>query len=145
MSIRTQRALTAINRRHQLRRSQEQQIEDSIGRVHTVSGEFIVMGTGEALVEISFPVTFVEKPHLQFGGELSPNSVITDGAFPTVSVVVGHWNSEDRGGIAAFYRGATLCVVTTGVPEQSMSIHWSMTGRAITNPVSEGDTADSTV
>lgn len=144
MSSATQKALANLHRRQRFQQDQARQLEDATGRVHTISGEFLVDGAGEALVPVNFPVVFIEKPRFHFGGELSPGSVITDGQFPTVSAVVGTWTYMERQ-VQPFYRGATLCVVTTGPAEQKMMIHWTMTGRAITNPVSAGDTADSTV
>jgi hypothetical protein len=109
-------------------------------------------GVGEIAKEVVFPVKFVEKPLLSFGGELSENSSPTDGSFPTVSVVVGGWNLEIPGvenqetPDRKYFVGANLLVVTTGVDE-SMWIHWHMTGVAITNPVAgiRAATTDSTL
>jgi hypothetical protein len=144
MSSVKQQAIISLQRKQRLANDRDRQREDAIGRVHTVSGEFVVDGTGEALVPVNFPIRFIEKPRFHFGGELAPDSVITDGEFPTVSAVVGYWTYEERPYVP-HYKGATLAVVTTGPTGQKMAIHWTMTGRAITNPVSSGDSADSTV
>lgn len=144
MSIITQRAANQVRRGQQAQEMKKAQVDDAVGRVHTVSGEFVMDGTGEVILDVNFPITFIEKPKLAFGGELAPDAVITAGAFPTVSCVVGRWYYIERPN-QPFYKGAALIAVTSGPEGQKMVIHWQMTGRAITNPVSDGDTADSTI
>ena len=141
-----------ISQRQNRKASDRARLEDSVARTQVVSGQFLLNGVGEIAKEVVFPVKFVEKPLLSFGGELSENSSPTDGSFPTVSVVVGGWNLEIPGvenqetPDRKYFVGANLLVVTTGVDE-SMWIHWHMTGVAITNPVAgiRAATTDSTL
>ena len=132
--------------------SEKARLEDNIARSQIVSGQFLMGGSGEVTKQVLFPVKFIEKPLMYFGGELTENSFPTEGSFPTVSVIVGGWDLEipnnenqetpDR----KYFVGATLLVVTTGTDE-NMWIHWHMTGVAITNPVAgiRSATTDSTL
>ena len=132
--------------------SERARLEDSLARTQVVSGQFLLSGVGEATKAVKFPVKFIEKPLLSFGGELTENSSPVDGSFPTVSVVIGGWDLEIPGIVnqetpdRKYFVGATLLVVTTGVSE-SMWIHWHVTGVAITNPVAgiRAATTDSTL
>lgn len=141
-----------IAQRQNRKASERARLEDNIARTQMVSGEFLVAGVGELTKEVLFPVKFVEKPLLSFGGELAENSSPVDGAFPTVSVVVGGWNLEVPGienqetPDRRYFVGATLLVVTSGTAE-NMWIHWHMMGMAITNPVAgiRAATTDSTL
>ena len=86
-----------IAQRQNRKQSERARIEDSIARHQIVQGQFLVSGVGELAKEVVFPVKFIEKPLLSFGGELAENSSPTDGGFPTISVVVGGWNLEIPG------------------------------------------------
>lgn len=140
--------------RQQKRLSEERRRNEHKARVHRISGKFMMNGVGEATQDVNFPVKFFERPNLTFGGELSPDAVLTDGSFPTVSVVVVRWNIEepevtttDSTPERRYYVGATLAVVTTGHSSNSMWVHWTMEGKAIVNPVAglNGFTTDSTI
>jgi hypothetical protein len=141
-----------IAQRQNRKQSERARIEDSIARHQIVQGQFLVSGVGELAKEVVFPVKFIEKPLLSFGGELAENSSPTDGGFPTISVVVGGWNLEIPGETnqetpdRKYFVGANLLVVTTGTDE-NMWIHWHMSGMAITNPVAgiRAATTDSTL
>lgn len=108
-------------------------VQDQLANVHTVNGLFMVDGSGEATATIAFPIKFMERPLINFGGELNPNSTVTAGNFPTISVVVGSWTLEGPPE-KRYFTGATLLVRTTGPDLQKMWIHWSAVGKAITNP-----------
>jgi len=141
-----------ISQRQGRKASDRARLEDSIARQQLVSGQFLVAGTGEVAKEVVFPVKFIEKPLMFFGGELAENSFPTDGSFPTVSVMIGGWNLEIPGAEnqetpdRKYFVGANLLVVTTGVAENTW-LHWHMMGTAITNPVAgiRATTTDSTL
>lgn len=99
-----------------------------------LSGLFMFQGNGEGRKEVQFPVKFIEKPVFYFGGELGPNQSIVDGYFPTVSVVVGAWQTLKRPPVTNLYYGCTLIVVVTGHADQKLVIHWHVEGKALSDP-----------
>lgn len=124
------------------RRGQVERARSVYGRTHRLNGFLDVIGAGEAVTDVAFPVWFNERPSMSFGGELGPNEVLEDGNFPTVSVVVKNWVTEERAG-ATYYVGATLVVVTTGALTQTMTVHWQAEAVALVNPtLSLGGTDD---
>lgn len=107
-----------------------------------MSGFVEVAGAGEGLVDINFPVWFLEVPVMSFGGELGPNEVLVDGSFPTLNVMVKSWVRTAKNG-TDYYTGATLIIVTTGSVAQRATAHWQGEGRALVNPlVITGSTDD---
>lgn len=134
-----------LRRRQAALAATKDRLSSQAGRVHTISGLFYVMGTGEATQEIKFPVRYVERPVCTFGAEVAPDSNITDGGFPTYSVTVGGWELEEINAAQILYVGATLFIVTAGAIGQNLWIHWSARGRAITSPYSITPNTDSIV
>lgn len=109
--------------------------DDFAARIHVISGQFNVQGAGELVKDIAFPVTFVEKPLLAFGGALDDNQAIVAGNFPTISVVVLKYKEGVSQAASSSFSGASLIVVVTGVEDQSVWVHWSFTGMALVNPI----------
>jgi len=109
---------------------------DMFGSTAFIGGKFMVGDIGEVAVEVAFPMTFTEEPLFFFGGAMDFNQTITPNFFPTVSCVVGKWTTTPRGPNGLYYVGAQIVVVTTGVADQRMWIHWHVLGSALTNPVS---------
>ena len=145
MSIESLRAFQAMQRRVQSRKSQEAAVEDQIGRVHVVMGEFMTSGVGESVITVNFPVHYIEKPLITCGAELAPGIGLTDGSFPTHSVTVVMWRYDDIGANTVLYVGAMLAVRTTGAEGTNLIMSWKAEGRAITNPAGANDTADSVI
>lgn len=120
------------------RRRNVEQVNDIVAREHVISGQVPISGSGDAEVEVRFPVYYTQKPLMYFGGEMAENQATALSVFPTISVVVGEWNievldqTETRLAGRHFYVGARLFIVTTG--DVDMIAHWHMTGIAITNP-----------
>lgn len=111
--------------------------EEFSARPFIVSGQFSVTGAGELVKDINFPVTFTDKPLLSFGANMDENQIIVAGNFPTASVIVLKYKEKITPGTStASYTGASLIVVTTGMEDQIMWIHWQMSGTALVNPVS---------
>lgn len=100
-----------------------------------VSGFELIQGAGEVAFDVHFPIWFVEKPAMSFGGELDDTQPLTEKKYPTVSVVVFRWEKKltDRPG-GGYFTGATLAVVTTGPNDLNMTVHWQAEGKAMTNP-----------
>jgi hypothetical protein len=117
------------------RRSEVAHVDDQSIRPTRVTGFELTVGAGEATVNVDFPVWFVEKPSMSFGGEFEKNEYLVERRFPTVSVVVVEWKIAlpDRPG-GGWYVGAILATVTTGRREQRVWVHWQAEGKAIRNP-----------
>lgn len=112
------------------------------GGSHRISGFVEVAGAGEVLADVNFPVWFIERPSMSFGGELGPNEPLEVENYPTVSVMVKSWAKRQKAG-ADYFTGATLIVVTSGPEKQRVIAHWQMEGRALVNPLlSTGSTSD---
>ncbi len=107
---------------------------------HVVNGTSLIVGVGEALINVSFPVAYIRAPSFTSGGELSAESVAIEGRFPTLSVVVNQWLVDDPDldlygfSMRRYYRGATLACVVTGPGTQKLLLHWTFMGMALTNP-----------
>lgn len=101
-----------------------------------VTGRELTVGVGEVLIDIHFPVWFVERPNMTFGGELDENDFVTDRKHPTVSMVVVAWEKKqaDRVG-GGYYVGAQIACVTTGRVDNRIWLHWRAEGDAMQNPV----------
>lgn len=102
-------------------------------QVTQASGFVTTTGSGEGLVDIFFPNWFVEKPAFSFGAELDVNQAPVRQQFPTVSVVVANWRIENKG-LASYWSGATLAIVTTGPATQVTIVHWQANGKALSAP-----------
>lgn len=133
-------SLVSEDRRRDLGRVDDFAIKPT--RVH---GFVLTEGVGEGAHEVTFPVTFTERPSMSFGAELDENEFVVNLKFPTVSVVVVVWakTMTDRvgGGTNApgWYAGATLAIVTTGKAGQRMWVHWQAEGKALRDPVHNTD------
>lgn len=77
---------------------------------------------------------------VEAGMDLTPKMLdeqlgLTPGNYPTWTVGVVEWRTEERGG-TILYRGAVLAVVTTGMTEDQRSVaNWIARGRALRNPI----------
>jgi hypothetical protein len=107
---------------------------------HVIKGRTKVLGVGEATVEVKFPAIYLEAPTFTFGGELAEGSVLAPGRFPTISAVVSRWDVHEPDlelfgqTMRIHYRGAILAIVTTGPSDTDLYLHWTFTGRALSNP-----------
>ena len=142
------RSLVPIQRKIRERRIEEARFEDLKPTEHVIQGKFLIQGAGEANIPVNFPVYYLSAPHLTFGGELPDDSPPVPGLFPTISVVVLRWELDQRGReeneseSRIYYRGANLGVVTTGPEGLSLIVHWQVSGLAISNPVTGGETTE---
>lgn len=99
------------------------------------SGQFLLDGTGEAEVQVSFPVKFSQKPLLSFAAEIRDGDMLITTQMPTVSMVVLRWIIEDRPPYSNMYTGAVLGIVTEGPVGSRVFAIWHMDGIAFSNPV----------
>jgi hypothetical protein len=109
------------------------------GGFFVVEGFHPCVGTGEATVDVTFPVKFYEMPIPEGGGMVGENEVIVPGSFPEWQVGVLRWELEKNHIGNLLYVGAQLVIVVHGQGVGFRSIAWwRMTGRALTNPVVGG-------
>ncbi len=140
-----QQAQNQVNRNLEQRRTHASRVESTLAREHIVKGKFLLQGAGEGLVELKFPVWFIEEPNMGgLGGVMYPGSEVIDGSYPTVSGSVLNWTLVEKTP-RQYFTGCTLAVVTTGLPEQRMFVHYRFEGKAIVNPVNPVETADTVV
>lgn len=118
------------------RRDQIERINDMLIKPTRVSGfqEIAFVGeetTQELLVDVVFPVWFVDIPAMSFGAHLV-RDLVEEGFFPTVSVVVVGWTKaqEIRPG-GGYFIGARLAVVASGREQDRMVIHWNAEAKAL--------------
>ena len=106
-------------------------IQDASGSSTVLTGEFLLVGTGEKLVEVVFPTPFTEKPIMSFGGEVQDANLMVSGQYPTISVLVAGWVTKDIPPFSRLFTGCRLCTVVTGPKVQKIVIYWSFTGPSI--------------
>lgn len=121
------------------RRADLDRLQSNAVQFNRVSGFELTEGVGETTIDVEFPVWFVHKPAMSFGGEMEVGESIEAEHFPTVSVVVVTWTKaqEDRVG-GGWFIGARLAVVTTGRDGHKMWVHWQAEGKALSTPSGSG-------
>ena len=149
------RGLAAANARRSMtvaraKHDEAVQTQKSVtGRPHAVIGQVFLGTTGETIVDISFPVRFLERPVFTPGGQLGEGSRLTRGAFPVVNAVVLSYETDtkaDEGvvsGPAKYYTGAKLGITAQGLSDQSFYLDYRFEGTALVNPT--GQLADDTL
>lgn len=107
---------------------------------HVIQGFREIVGSGENLVDVRFPVVYTQIPFFTFGWSLVPGSELVDGQYPSVTAGVAYWevNEPDLDLYGAplrqHYRGAQLAVVTVAPETQRIILNWQFSGMALTNP-----------
>jgi hypothetical protein len=99
-----------------------------------VEGFAEIDGSGEAEVDVMFPISLADKPNFGCGLELAPNNWASDGAFPLWSATVFSWYTKRSTNASAFYVGAKIGVVVIGVRDMKSILHYSFSSLAFTNP-----------
>lgn len=131
----------SIRRALESRRGEVERSRSVQGGMYVVDGIIDLRGTGEATVDVKFPVTFIEMPIILGGGAVAPNQRIVPGEFPSWRVGVRAWelaiNPETPD--SPTYKGCTLVIVVDGASadETTFQSHafWTARGRALTNPI----------
>lgn len=93
-----------------------------------VDGRLKVVGPGEAIHSVQFPVTFSKKPLPFFGGEVE--FMASEAAmYPEITGVVTGWQvtSGNR------YNGADISIRASGRPGQPLWLSYAFVGVALTN------------
>jgi hypothetical protein len=118
------------------RRNEVNRVNDMLIKPNRVSGFYEVAFQGEettqeALLDIVFPVWFVDRPAMSFCAELM-RDIIEDGSYPTISVVVVSWTkTKDVRPGGGYFTGAQLAVVASGRVGEEMVVHWQADGKAL--------------
>lgn len=102
-----------------------------------------VKGSGEVLVDVEFPVKFVEQPYFTFGASLASNHAPEAGSFPVHCATVTHWDTEDKSEQRQYYKGCTLAIVALGADNQRVNINCVFQGKAFRGPSGSETTLDS--
>jgi hypothetical protein len=136
------RAHGEVARAVERRRNTIDRTKDASVKLHRTTGFVTVAGAGEVALDVYFPVWYIERPGMSFGGELDEGHSAVEGSFPTCSVMVGRWILETRGELSKWYRGATLLIVTTGAEGHQVVIHWHVEGKAMVNPLNKVEDTD---
>lgn len=138
----TLRLRMAFARQQVAYRSAQENLEAIAAKHKTLSGEFMLNGTGEAICDLMFPdgVRFTEKPLMSFGGEVRNWASLTEstagaGNYPSISVVIVGWMTKPRPPESLLYEGVRLAVVTDGDYRQKMFVHWHVEGMSLGGPV----------
>ena len=129
------------------RREDLQRIDQMSVKVTRVSGRVLLIGSGEATVDIPFPVYFVERPIFGFGGEMDDNFRVEALSFPTISAIVVDWVRVKaiENVTPGYYESATVAAVTTGQSDQQIWLHYSFEAQAIRNPITTATTLEDTL
>lgn len=125
-----------LNKPFESRRSDVNRINTHGVKLHQYMVETLITGTGEAVVEIPFPVYFVDRPAFYTGLVLDDNITVVAQSFPTYSATVVRWNRITKQGenVGYFYKGATVAVRITGSDTQRAFLQTHFHGKAMRNP-----------
>jgi hypothetical protein len=114
------------------------------GGVFIVEGVIALTGTGEATVDVNFPVRFIEKPVLVGGGGAADNQRIVVGEYPRWNVGVLRWHRviDEEFPDQPTYKGCTLLIIVEGATQDATTFlseaYWSARGKALNNPIVAG-------
>lgn len=134
-SARLNRAINDLRESYRADRLNARSREDMAASKTKLTGEIRVNGAGETKTNVTFPIQFTEKPVMNFGAEMIEGDAIIDGFMPTISVVILGWVTKDLPPTQRLYLGATLGIVVGGAHFNKLSVHWSVEGTALSNPV----------
>jgi len=124
------------------RRREVARVEDMTAKDSTVSGRHLIMGTGQVTFDVTFPLTFNEKPLFHYGWELDVNQYPVDQAFPGGYAFVYNWATVGQvdGAFEGYFTGATIGALVFGASnDQRLWLHWSFRGTGLRNPVKPDD------
>lgn len=134
----------SVYRGIEARRGELLRSESAGVQLTSVAGKILVAGSGQANVQVDFPVTFVEQPSLSFGAAVDDNyghgANNAPTSYPEINVMIAEWTRVERLTGVFHYRGALISAVLNGSPGY-VWVHWQATGKAFRNPATAmGDT-----
>lgn len=137
---------TGLNRASERRRGDFVRAADLRSTTHVVTGFKEIVGSGERLIDVGFPVSYIEMPMFVSGASLAPGSELVTGEYPSVNAIVAYWSivqpDQELYGTAqrTFFKGCQLALTATGPESQRIWFNWQFTGMAVANPIT-GPTA----
>jgi hypothetical protein len=133
---------TVMARAVESRRAYVETQSQLLVRDGVAQGTVAIEGSGEAVVEITFPIKFIDAPIFNAGLELSGNASLESGKFPVWSATVASWHTETVA-TNTLYVGATVGIVTFNAPRSNL--HYSFAGRSYTTPVDSSTAVSQTL
>lgn len=121
----------SVQRALQAQRVYVENLDEQSVRDGAAVGMVELDGEGESVIEIAFPIKFLEKPIFSAGLELGDSVWLRYGQFPIWSATVGGWSTTPADG-DPIYVGAVLGVVVSGAARSVL--HYRFEGRSLTNP-----------
>lgn len=120
--------------------SEQARVERFQAKPTSATGRELLLNPGEALVDVTFGVWFIERPTMTFGGELEVGEYVVDQNFPTMTGVVVEWTRQkpDRSN-GGYFVGARVAAVSTGRDGHRIWLHWRAEGKALANPATSLD------
>lgn len=105
-------------------------IQDS--RCEIVQPVSLTSDLGEVAFQVTFPVTYVEEPHMNSGWRLGPNQSAQTGLYPSLSIGVYRYIETVRGGSQKYFTGADMICKIQGSPNaRSFLLYLSFHGEAL--------------
>lgn len=123
------------------RRREVNRIDDMTAKDSTVSGRELIFDIGQVTFQVSFPVTFTEKPVFHYGWELDAGQSPVDQSYPGGYAFVYNWTvvGQVEGAFEGYFTGATIGALVLGTAQQRLWLHWSFRGTGLRNPVKPED------
>jgi hypothetical protein len=107
-----------------------------------VQGVIEIEGSGEAIVDVAFPMKFADPPIFSPGLELRGSITLAWGKLPVWSATVAGWRTQQVSN-NVLYTGATLAIVTFNAARSNL--HYSFAGRSYTTPVDSSTSMNQTL
>lgn len=99
-------------------------------------------GVGESIVDIAFPIKFLEPPIFAPGLELRGSVSLAAGSFPIWAATIANWFTENLSS-SVLYVGAAVAVVVLDAPRSKL--HYSFSGRSYRTPVDSSTNVSQTL
>lgn len=133
-TVASSRISTGLQRVVASHRNATERLEEQVVKNGSVHGFIEIEDYGETLVEVSFPVIFLEKPVFTYGHELADNVWPVDGSFPVASSTVISWVMREYPGDRRFFTGANIGITVFGHKGMRSVLHYVFAGQTFTNP-----------
>lgn len=102
-----------------------------------------IEGSGEAIVEVVFPIRFTDPPIFSSGLELRGSVTLAWGKLPIWSATVAGWHTETVAVNNIIYTGATLAIVTFNA--ERSNLHYTFAGQSYTTPTDSSTAVNQTL
>lgn len=116
--------------------------QDAQAKYYSVTAEIDVFGPGDAIIDVTFPVYFVDKPKHFKGAELQSGQGFELGSLPTHNIAILQWDIRVRDDGTSVYSGATLGIVTSGPAGLLSTVQFHAEGIGIRQTTSSASAVD---